>query len=291
MTFVAAFGFFVGVILVMRTLFTKPKPQTLPLYPPNWSIPRREAPVRDSAVVRTSAGIARRISPAGRIERLDRTVQQAGRTADLTVERVLSMKLGGALVFGVIGFLYLSSRPGVFGVVVLAFGVIGGWVVPEMSLTNRAQARREEVRSSLPDAIDQLAVTVRAGLSVDSALMRVASTLRGPLADELSRVVQDIQLGVSRTGALRSLGERMDIPELNQFVRALVQADTLGVPIATTLTTQAESMRIQRRLRSEEMAMKLPVKILAPTMVCILPALMIVVLGPAVLQLMQNLSL
>ncbi|MEK7410625.1 MAG: type II secretion system F family protein, partial [Actinomycetota bacterium] len=139
--------------------------------------------------------------------------------------------------------------------------------------------------------IDQLAVTVRAGLSVDSALVRVSETLRGPLADELSRVVQDIQFGVSRSDALRALAQRMDIAELNYFVRALIQADSLGIPVSTILTNQAVEMRVRRRLRSEEMAMKLPVKILAPTLLCILPALMIVVLGPAVIQLMRNLQI
>ncbi|MFA5775899.1 MAG: type II secretion system F family protein, partial [Ilumatobacteraceae bacterium] len=158
-------------------------------------------------------------------------------------------------------------------------------------VSSRAEARQDSVRAALADAIDQLAVTVRAGLSVDSALVRVSETLRGPLAEELSRVVQDIQFGVSRSDALRALADRMDIPELKFFVRALIQADSLGIPVATVLTNQAVEMRKRRRMRSEEKAMKLPVKILAPTLLCILPSLMIIVLGPAVIQLMRNLQI
>ncbi len=177
-----------------------------------------------------------------------------------------------------------------FGFAAVVLGVVGGYVVPAISLVRRAESRRETVRATLPDAIDQLAVIVRAGLSVDSALLRVSETLRGPFADELRRVVQDIHLGVSRSEALRAFSLRMDIPELSYFVRSLRQADSLGIPVSDTLMMQAKEMRTKRRQRAEEAAMKLPVKILAPTMACILPALMLVVLGPAILQLLENLK-
>lgn len=232
-----------------------------------------------------------RISPPKRIARLRNVVQMANEPSTYSLERVLVQKFAGALIIGFMAFLYFLKNPGILGIVFIVIGTVGGYVVPEMRISSRAEARQDSVRTALADAIDQLAVTVRAGLSVDSALVRVSETLRGPLAEELSRVVQDIQFGVSRSDALRALAERMDIPELKFFVRALIQADSLGIPVATVLTNQAVEMRMRRRLRSEEKAMKLPVKILAPTLLCILPALMIIVLGPAVIQLMRNLQI
>lgn len=232
-----------------------------------------------------------RVSPTKRITRLKNVIQMASEPDTYSLDRIIVQKFAGALIVGFLAFLYFMNNPGLLGIVFMAIGTAGGYVVPEMRVSSRAEARQDAVRLSLADAIDQLAVTVRAGLSVDSALVRVSETLRGPLADELSRVVQDIQFGVSRSDALRALAQRMDIAELNYFVRALIQADSLGIPVSTILTNQAVEMRVRRRLRSEEKAMKLPVKILAPTLLCILPALMIVVLGPAVIQLMRNLQI
>lgn len=239
----------------------------------------------------TIAGALYRVIPTNRIARLRNVVQMAGEPDTYSIDRILVQKFAGALIFGFMSFLYFINNPGLLGIVFIAVGTVGGYVVPEMRVSSRAKARKDAVRLTLADAIDQLAVTVRAGLSVDSALVRVSETLRGPLAEELSRVVQDIQFGVSRSDALRALAQRMDIAELNYFVRALIQADSLGIPVSTILNNQAVEMRVRRRLRSQEMAMKLPVKILAPTLLCILPALMIVVLGPAVIQLMRNLQI
>lgn len=239
----------------------------------------------------TIANAICRVSPPKRIERLKKVVQMANEPDTYSLERILVLKFAGAVTVAFMAFLYFMKNPGLLGIVFLVIGTIGGFVIPEMLVSSRAKARQDAVRTALADAIDQLAVTVRAGLSVDSALMRVSETLRGPLAEELRRVVQDIKFGVSRSDALHALAERMDISELNYFVRALIQADSLGVSVSTTLTSQSEQMRIRRRLRSEEKAMKLPVKILAPTLVCILPALMIIVLGPAVIQLMRNLQI
>ena len=244
----------------------------------------------NETLIRAQAELIRRLAPPSRLKRLELINQRAGQPENYSVERIIKLKFAGAVAGGFGGISYFVGRPGVLGFFVLVIGVIGGFVVPEMLISNRADARRKLVQAALPDAIDQLAVTVRAGLSVDAALMRVSITLRGPLAEELTRVVQDVQLGMARTDALRAMAERMDIPELNYFVRALIQADTLGIPVANTLTNQAEEMRLKRRQRAEEAAMKLPVKILAPMVVCILPALLIVVMGPAVIQLMRNLG-
>jgi len=263
---------------------------------------RRPAPLRLGSKIRgrgvsstKKAGggaknlLIRRLMPPNRVRRLEGILERAGQPEGYTVEKIILYKIAGSIAGGFGGISYFIQKPGAFGAIAMVLGIVGGFVVPEMLISNRADARRDEVRQSLPDAIDQLAVTVRAGLSVDGALVRVSNTLRGPLSEELSRVVQDIKLGMARTDALKKMAERMDILELNYFVRALVQADALGIPVAETLTAQAEEMRMKRRQRAEEQAMKLPVKILAPMTVCILPSLLIIVLGPAMIQLMRNL--
>jgi tight adherence protein C len=146
------------------------------------------------------------------------------------------------------------------------------------------------VRRTLADAIDQLTVTVQAGLGLDTAIARVSRRTRGPLGDELARVGQDIRAGMSRASALSAMAERVQVSELRQVVLALAQAERLGVPVAKTLEVQSQELRIKRRQHAEEQAMKLPVKILFPTMLCIMPALFIVVLGPAAMSIVDGLS-
>lgn len=267
-----------------------------------WVTNRRPAPLRLSAnagaekkksafnetLIRAQSEVIRRLTPPSRLKRLEGIIARAGQPEGYSVEKIVMLKVLGAAGGGFGGIVYFSSNPSVMSAIMLVLAVVAGFVVPEMLVSSRADARRDEVRQNLPDAIDQLAVTVRAGLSVDAALVRVSTTLRGPLAEELSRVVQDVQLGIARTDALKSMAERMDIGELSYFVRALVQADSLGIPVAETLSTQAEDMRLKRRQRAEEQALKLPVKILAPMVLCILPSLLIIVLGPAVIQLTRN---
>ncbi|MEO5975048.1 MAG: type II secretion system F family protein [Ilumatobacteraceae bacterium] len=278
-----------GLVIALSSFKISHSSTTLRLINPRVDHRMGEAP--DGNLLGKIARGLSRISPPKRIARLRNVVQMASEPSTYTLERVLVQKFAGAFVVGTFAFLYFLKNPGILGIVFIVIGTVGGYVVPEMRVSSRAEARQDAVRAALADAIDQLAVTVRAGLSVDSALVRVSETLRGPLAEELSRVVQDIQFGVSRSDALRALADRMDISELKFFVRALVQADSLGIPVATVLTNQAVEMRMRRRMRSEEKAMKLPVKILAPTLLCILPALMIIVLGPAVIQLMRNLQI
>lgn len=270
--------------------FLAPKSRSQPLLLRRLATNDRATPV-DPWWVRSLARTVRRFQPDAREKQLEKVVRQAGQPDDYTIDRIMAYKLLGAITFGAFGFLILSSRPGAFGLVVFVVSVAAGWVVPQMLISNRADERRRQIRDGLPDAIDQLAVTVRAGLSIDAGLARVAATVKGPLAEELSRVVQDVQLGVPRAAALRDMATRVDLPELSFFVRALVQSDRLGVPVAATLASQSEDMRVRRRQRAEEEAMKLPVKILLPTVFFILPALLIIVLGPAVVQLMRNMSL
>ena len=140
---------------------------------------------------------------------------------------------------------------------------------------------------ALPNALDQMLISVQAGLGFEAAMARAAENGRGPLADEFIRTLQDIQVGRSRKEAYLDLSERVDVRDVRSFVRAVVQADEYGIAIAKVLKAQAGEMRLKRRQRAEEHAMKIPVKILFPLITCIFPALLVIVLGPAVLSIVK----
>lgn len=221
---------------------------------------------------------------------IETSIAQAGRPEGWSVERVIGMRVLLMVAFGGLGVLRLASRPDLLSVFVIVVGVGIGWVAPERLVAMKGQDRQLEIRVQLADVVDQLAVMVKAGMSLDSAFMHVSQTLTGVMGDELGRVVQDIRMGVPRREALFSMAERMNVPELDMFVRAVAQSDELGVPIADTLKSQATEMRVRRRQQAEETAMKLPVKVLMPTMLCIVPALLIVVVGPAIISLVDTLG-
>jgi tight adherence protein C len=150
-----------------------------------------------------------------------------------------------------------------------------------------ANAGQESIRHTLPDILDTLTVSVEAGLGFDAALAQVTRYGRGPLAGEFARVLQEMQIGRSRVDALRGPGRRTNVTELRSFCAIVVQATELGVPIANVLREQAREMRIRRRQRAEELAQKVPVKILFPLIFCLFPAVFIVVLGPGVINMID----
>jgi tight adherence protein C len=142
----------------------------------------------------------------------------------------------------------------------------------------------------LPDALDLLTISVEAGLAFDAALKQVATNTTGPVAEEFARVLAEMQVGASRTEAIRALGERTNVDEMRAFATAMVQADAFGIPIADVLRVQSKESRVKRRQRAEEMAQKIPVKILFPLVFCILPCIFIIVIGPAVLNVVDQLT-
>jgi tight adherence protein C len=161
------------------------------------------------------------------------------------------------------------------------------YFVPDILLRNYAEKRRTAIKLELPNALDQMLISVQAGLGFETAMARAGETGKGPLADELVRTLQDIQVGRSRKEAYVALAQRVDVPDLRSFVRAVVQADTYGIAIAKVLQSQAQVMRVKRRQQAEEHAMKMPVKMLFPLIFSILPALFIVVLGPTMMSIMD----
>ena len=160
-----------------------------------------------------------------------------------------------------------------------------GFVAPNIFVSLRARRRREEIRAQLPDALDLLAVSVEAGLGFDGAVVKLTEHMEGPLADEFSLTLGEMRIGESRHDALKKLAVRAGSPEVSSFSRAIIQADQLGISLGRILRVQAVDSRLKRQAAAEERAMKSPIKMLFPTVIFIFPAMFIVILGPAFLQL------
>jgi tight adherence protein C len=225
------------------------------------------------------ASIPARLAPKRAYEEAQALMTRANITVDLNLFMGLRAAgiLGGPLVY------------------VLVMGVPNSWIglgcvgllswfggrLPINSLRRRAAARQHKMQRSLPDTLDLITVSVEAGLGLDAALQKVVEKTRGPLREEFGRVLQEVSLGQLRRQALRDLSGRCDVPELTSFVSAIIQADQMGLGIAEVLRAQADEVRLRRRQRAEETAMKAPVKMLFPLIMCIFPAMMTVLLGPA----------
>ncbi|MGH2794883.1 MAG: type II secretion system F family protein, partial [Actinomycetota bacterium] len=214
----------------------------------------------------------------------------AGSPVGWDAERVLAMKLLGVGVMIGVGFLLgkLAAFTTFRILIICGLFAFVGWYFPEWILRSKAGTRQRLMQRALPDALDLLSITVEAGLGFDAAVARVARQAGGPLGEELHRVLQEMQIGKSRSDALRDLADRTSIPELKSFVLAMVQADIFGISIAKVLQVQAKEMRLKRRQRAEEQAQKVPVKIVFPLILCIFPSLFIVLLGPAVITIYEN---
>lgn len=163
-----------------------------------------------------------------------------------------------------------------------------GFYLPFYLIGSRSKARQNAIIKSLPDAFDLITTCVEAGLGLDAALARVAEKVKGPFADELSRALRDIALGKARRDALKEVGERTGVPDLIQFTNAVIQAETMGSSVGTVLRVQADQLRVKRRQRAEQAAYKAPVKMLFPLVLFIFPTLFIVILGPAIITIMQG---
>lgn len=246
----------------------------------------READARRSGI----AAAALRLTPATAVRRIDRLLARAGRPATWPLERVIVAKPVLALVAAVFGVLILSTtqKPLVFLLVIAV--IVVSYFVPDLLLYSRGQERSQQIGLELADTLDQMTIAVEAGLGFDAAMDRAGRNGKGPLAEELVRTLQDIQMGRSRRQAYEALASRTDAVDLRRFVRSVIQADAYGISIADVLRTQAAEMRMKRRQRAEEKAMQIPVKVIFPLMLCILPVLFIVLLGPVAMQMMAAFS-
>ncbi|WP_334173045.1 type II secretion system F family protein [Sinomonas sp.] len=244
----------------------------------------------DSGLSSLLERITRRLTPAAYVRRLDRLLALAGRPASLPLGRLLAAKPALGVVGAVLGMLIVSLGGAPTFRLIALFLVIFGYMVPDLMLLSRGMERQTTIQRDLPNTLDQLLISVEAGLGFEAALARASSNGKGPLSEELVRTLQDMQVGRSRREAYLGLAERTTAPEVRTFVQAIVQADAYGIAIARVLRIQAKAMRVKRRQRAEEQAMKLPVKVLFPLLFFIFPVLFIAILGPAVINTIATLS-
>src|SRR6188508_2806568 len=219
----------------------------------------------------------------------------AGNPGDMRVADWLGIKVVGAII-GAILFFFLFAIVGVLGfpfVVGALMSIVGGifgYIAPEFWLGRKVKARQKAILLMIPDALDLLTISVRAGLGFDAALGRVVDKLAGPLSDEFRRALAEVRVGKARREALRDIVPRTEVVPLTNFIGAIIQAEQLGVSISKVLQVQSEQLRIERRQRAEEQAAKAPIKMLFPLVGCIFPSLFIVILGPAIILIILNLS-
>ena len=236
--------------------------------------------------------VAERMSPSGTGAKVQRGLDLAGNPGRWNAGKIFAAKgagLLGGVLFGVfVAASFLGSVLSLKGLLAITASALLCFFLPNVLLFNAGQKRQDRIRKDLPDTLDLMAVSMRAGLGFDAAVGRVAQNSSGPLSAEFARMLHEFRLGESRRNVLRSLSSRSTVSDLQYVVQALVQADTLGVPIADVLTEQGKEMRTKRRQRAEEKAQKVTVKIIFPTLLCIFPALMVVVIGPGAIKIAQT---
>lgn len=242
------------------------------------------APLTQSLVLQM-----KRLLPTKMLEGIEQKLIVAGEP--MTLNGFLTFQLITASVFFLLPALLIGSGTMQVGMMSLGFFAgfsLAGVALPQYWLRSRIGQRQNEIIKSLPDSFDLITTCAEAGLGLDAALARVAEKVEGPFADELSRMLRDIALGKMRREALRELGDRTGVPDLVSFVNAIIQAESMGSSIGTVLRVQADQLRVRRRQRAEEQAYKAPIKMLFPLVLCIFPTLFIVILGPAVITIMDG---
>jgi tight adherence protein C len=234
--------------------------------------------------------IGRRMTGADKAERIRHKLDLAGNPRDWSVDRVVSLKVLAGVILPVLALAYSTFIGFSLAVTVLVTlgGLAAGFLAPDLYLYQRAYDRSEQIQRTLADAVDLLTISVEAGLGFDAALQQVARNTEGPLAEEFSRVLREMQLGKGRSESLKALSERTNVDDLKSFVGAMVQADAFGIAIGQVLRVQSTEMRVKRRQYAETKAQQVPVKIMVPLVVCILPCLLVVVMGPAILGIMKS---
>jgi tight adherence protein C len=242
-------------------------------------------------VVGTAGRVARRVTPLDTRDRVAKKIQLAGGVSGWDAERVLAFKVIGAVCGIAAGFAassVLAASPFI-SIVAIALLAFVGFVLPDVVLNRKVEERQKEILKTLSDTLDLLTISVEAGLSLNAAIAQVVQNVPGVLSAEFARMLQEIQLGVPRSEAFRHLADRTDVEELNGFALAMIQADVFGVSIASVLRTQAQQLRIKRRQAAEAKAQQTPVKIVFPLVLCILPALFVVIIGPGAIRIMTQL--
>lgn len=253
-------------------------------------------PLKDRAIkplLETMSGLGRRFTPVGYVDKVKQKFIYAGETSPQAVDRFLALRvasiIGAVVAFFAIMVLGLGPFEGVMRTAVGGLLIAACLLGPDSILNRKVEERQLEIERSLPDILDLLTISVEAGLGFDQAVDRVISSVPGPLSDEFSRMLGETRAGASRADAMRALDERCGVPDLRAFIMAVIQADAFGISIGRVLRGQADEMRIKRRQRAQEKAQKAPVKMLIPMVFCIFPSIFVVILGPAMISIMESL--
>jgi tight adherence protein C len=247
-------------------------------------------PATSSGKGRNVSTLSKTLVPKVSRTRLEHMLARAGRPTDWPIERLITVKLALTVAAPILAvmFLFKAPSPLLAGVGVLCAVIL--YFLPELRLYSIGTERRTKITLELADTLDQMSIAVEAGLGFDAAMVRVAKNGSGVLAAELIRTLQDVQVGMTRRTAYEDLVERTQVPDLKQFIRSIIQAEAYGLALSSVLNTQAAEMRLKRRMRAEAKAMQIPVKVIFPLMLCILPVLFMVVMGPGVIGIMSSFS-
>lgn len=244
---------------------------------------------------RRIARTVRGFTPNGTVEKMQLKLAQAGNPRNLTVQEILGYKGIGAIAGALLGFLFdtflLSRLTSIGGALQLLIAIVAlgwaGFMAPDYYLRSEAKKRQEEIQKFMADAIDILAISVEAGQGFDGALETLSRRKKNALTYEFDRFRLEVQAGKGRKEAFRDLAARANVEDLNNFVAAMIQADQLGIGITQVLRAQSDELRVKRRQRAEEKAHQAPIKMLFPLIFLMFPALFIVILGPAVPELLS----
>jgi tight adherence protein C len=251
------------------------------------------APIAERAIAPVMHGLTslgKRFTPQGYLDSTRTKLVSAGLADQETFDRFLAIRVITIVIAPIAAYLAWTSSPiDGLGQLVLT-GLVGAVFIlgPDAVVNRKVEERQYAIRTKLPDVMDLLVISVEAGLGFEQALDRTVAAVPGPLTDEFSRMLGEVRAGSTRADAMRALDARTNVPEIRSFVLAILQADTFGVSIGRVLRAQADEMRIKRRQLAQERAQKAPVKMLIPMVFCIFPALFVIVLGPAALNIVDT---
>ena len=236
-------------------------------------------------VLRRIADTTARFTPEKQLEEMRKLIELAGMAGTMEPTTFFAMRIAATIGIGLVAFLlffvFTSNTPPTNALLYTVGGAALGYFFPLLWIRSKISKRQTEIQKALPDALDLLVICVEAGLGFDTAMGKVYEKWDNDLAIAFGRVLREIQLGKSRREALRDMANRMDVPDVTSFTAAIIQADQLGVSIATILRVQSDQMRVKRRQRAQEKAHQAPVKMMIPMVLLIFPSLWIVLLGPA----------
>lgn len=241
-----------------------------------------------TALVKKVSNLLPKNKGSDKNRKTEKNLKLAGLNIGMNEYNAIRLIFSGGLVVAMFFITALLALDFPLKFLILLVTLLGSVIGPNVFLKLRISGRKEDIRNQLPDVMDLLCVSMEAGLGFDAALIKIGERLQGVLVDELNLVHSEISLGKPRRDALRSLSERNPVDELTTFAASIIQAEKLGIPIKNALVIQAQELRIKRRQRAEEKAMKAPVKMLIPLVIFVLPVLFIVLLGPTILQVIDQ---